>query len=98
MIGQSGAVRKETANQNYVDYTFQTDDHYVRAVVYNRDGSVFYLNPFVRYDGVKLDYPLRKSKVDLVKTYSFRSLLLVVACGLVFGAVKIFKLKLKHLI
>lgn len=70
-IGQQGRERKKITNCGSGTYTFRKTDTYVRTEIECFDGTVYFLNPVFRYDGVKLtDYlPLYNSK----KTWLWRS-------------------------
>ena len=92
LIGQNGQIHKEASEQDYIDYKFREDDSYIRAVVYNQDGSVFYLNPFIRYDGLQLRELVRHNTIDTFKTYSFRTLLVLVNISMAFSLMKILKI------
>jgi hypothetical protein len=60
-IGQEGRLLKTVRAARSATYAVAPDDAYIRTVIRAPD-AVLYLNPVVRYDGVRLDSP--KAMVD----------------------------------
>jgi hypothetical protein len=80
-VGQDGAVRG-TANQvMQAMYTFAATDTYIRTVI-RTPNVVMYVNPIIRYDGVKL--PTLTSTVNEASTWLHRALVLVVSAVVIF--------------
>jgi hypothetical protein len=80
-VGQDGAVR-ETANQvMQATYTFAATDTYIRTVI-RTPNMVMYINPVLRYDGVKL--PTLAAAVNETSTWLHRALVLIVSALVVF--------------
>jgi hypothetical protein len=55
-VGQDGVVRKTVKNAMRASYTFAGDDTYIRTVIQS-PRAIMYLNPVLRYDGVRLPTP-----------------------------------------
>jgi hypothetical protein len=80
-VGQDGAVR-ETANQvMQATYTFAATDTYIRTVI-RTPNMVMYVNPVLRYDGVKL--PTLAASVNEASTWLHRAFVLIVSALVVF--------------
>ena len=78
-IGQNGKVRQVALNTNRVRYAFAPRDTYIRILAKDTN-TEFYLNPLVRYDGVRV--PLNtylRAEINGVKTWLFRSGILLVS-------------------
>ncbi|HUK37380.1 MAG TPA: hypothetical protein VLV86_25865 [Vicinamibacterales bacterium] len=73
-IGPHGIVRQMSTDTVSATYTIGRDDAYVRTVI-RTPQTVMYLNPIVRYDGVRL--PMPASAIDLPITWARRTLLLL---------------------
>jgi hypothetical protein len=73
-IGQNGAIRKTVKDAIAASYTFANADTYVRTVITSPQ-TVLYLNPVVRYSGVRLPVPI--ATVDVASTWTLRGV-----CGL----------------
>jgi hypothetical protein len=56
-IGQNGRVRKTVDRATMATYTLAADDPYIRTVIHTPN-TVMYLNPVIRYDGVRLFVPV----------------------------------------
>lgn len=70
-IGQEGVEKKRISNTNKASFFFSNKDTYIRAEIECNDGTVYYLNPVFRYNGVlKLD---SSPAVDVLKTWVCRS-------------------------
>jgi hypothetical protein len=70
-IGQQGREKKRISNCSTGAYIFSNDDTYIRTEIECNDGTVYFLNPCFRYNGVTLsDYtPI----YNILKTWSWRS-------------------------
>jgi len=55
-VGQNGEVRKTVEDVTSADYTFTSTDTYIRTVI-RTPSTTMYLNPLIRYDGVRLPAP-----------------------------------------
>ena len=55
-IGQNGAVKKFITNCDTASYFFAKEDTYIRTEIKCFDGTIYFLNPVFRYDGVRLTY------------------------------------------
>ena len=55
-IGQNGEVRKTVESATTASYTMMPQDPYIRIVI-RTPNTVMYLNPVIRYDGVRLPSP-----------------------------------------
>lgn len=51
LLGDKGTVRKIVEKSTHANYVFQPNDTYIRAIITFRNGTIFYLNPLMRYDG-----------------------------------------------
>jgi hypothetical protein len=80
--GQGGADRYVARNVLTASYTFTGDDPYIRATVHSPRRMIF-LNPIVRYDGVRLPAPT--ASADQTATWLIR--LSFVAAGMIAAAV-----------
>lgn len=69
-IGQNGSIRKTIAGATSADYRFAPDDSYIRTVI-RSPRTTLYLNPVLRYDGVRAPAPL--SAIDAAGTWTRRS-------------------------
>ncbi len=56
-IGQNGSVRKTAELATTASYTMMPQDSYIRIVI-RTPNTVMYLNPVIRYDGVRLPSPV----------------------------------------
>lgn len=80
-VGQDGAVRG-TANQVMeASYTFAATDSYIRTVI-RTPNMVMYVNPVLRYDGVKPPAPA--ANVDQTSTWIHGALILLIAAAVFF--------------
>lgn len=61
-IGQNGIIRKTTLDTNQASYKIKPEDTYVRTELKFEDGTMFYLNPIVRYSGVE---PASTTKAEI---------------------------------
>lgn len=72
-VGQNGLIRKTVTDATSAAYTFATDDTYIRTVI-RSPSTTMYLNPVLRYDGVRLPDPA--ASVAVGATWLQRGLLL----------------------
>jgi hypothetical protein len=70
-IGQSGKEKKEITDTSSGSCYFSKQDTYLRTEIECRDGTIYFLNPVFRYNGIHLaDYAL---VFDTFKTWGLRS-------------------------
>jgi hypothetical protein len=70
-IGQEGIEKKRMVNCSTGSYFFSNEDTYVRTEIECNDGTIFFLNPLFRYDGIKLtEYA---PSYNVLKTWTWRS-------------------------
>ena len=72
-IGQDGELRQAVEAQDTVRYVFTSDDTYIRAEISFENGTVFYLNPVVRYDGID-PWKMEKAEIAWLPTWILRIL------------------------
>ncbi|HEX7494091.1 MAG TPA: hypothetical protein VF346_07720 [Bacteroidales bacterium] len=70
-IGQDGIEKKKMVNCLTGSYFFSNEDTYIRTEIECNDGTIFFLNPLFRYDGIKLtEYA---PSYNALKTWTWRS-------------------------
>jgi hypothetical protein len=70
-IGQNGIEKKRVINCSTGSYFFTKEDTYIRTEIECNDGSIFFLNPFFRFDGINLtEYA---PSYNILKTWAWRS-------------------------
>ena len=70
-IGQNGIEKKRVINCSTGSYFFNKEDTYIRTEIECNDGTIFFLNPLFRYDGIKLtEYA---PSYNVLKTWAWRS-------------------------
>lgn len=79
-VGQNGVIRKTVTDAMSASYTFAGDDTYIRTVI-ESPSAIIYLNPVLRYDGVRPPAP--SVSVNLAGSWLQRGLLLIAAVALV---------------
>lgn len=79
-VGQNGVVRQTTENAMSAAYTFASDDTYIRTVI-RSPRTALYLNPVLRYDGVRPPAPA--ASVNVAGTWMMRGWFLLAAASLV---------------
>ena len=79
-VGQDGVIRKTVKDAMSASYTFAGDDTYIRTVI-ESPRAILYLNPVLRYDGIRLPAP--SASVNLAGSWLQRGLLLIAAVALV---------------
>ncbi|MEI6123491.1 MAG: hypothetical protein WCQ95_07660 [Bacteroidota bacterium] len=79
-IGQQGQVLKTVNNTSKTSYIFKHKDTYVRTQITFADGSVYYLNPLIRYNGKAFaEYqPTLNVVITVLKNAIFIILLIVI--------------------
>jgi hypothetical protein len=69
-IGQNGMLKKRITGSKEGSYGFTNTDTYIRTEIECNDGTIYFFNPFFRYDGKHLtDY---SAAYDPVKTWTWR--------------------------
>ena len=79
-VGQNGVVRKTVDHATSASYDLEPSDTYVRTTV-RTPATVMFLNPIVRYNGVRLAAP--EAAIDETATWLLRALL-ALACAAAF--------------
>ena len=79
-VGQDGVIRKTVKDAKSASYTFTGDDTYIRTVI-TSPRAILYLNPVLRYDGIRLPAP--SASVNLAGSWLQRGLILMAAVALV---------------
>jgi len=79
-VGQDGVIRKTVKNAMSASYAFTGDDTYIRTVI-ESPRALLYLNPVLRYDGMRLPAP--SASVNVTGTWLQRAGLPIVAVALV---------------
>lgn len=75
-IGQKGTEKKRMINCSTGAYFFSRQDTYIRTEIECNDGTIYFLNPLFRYNGIRLtDYA---PSYDALKTWAWRSAVLIV--------------------
>lgn len=75
-IGQKGVEKMKVTHASLGSYFFSEEDTYIRTEIECEDGSLYFLNPVFRYDGIQLtDHGYR---LDLFKTWLWRSIVISV--------------------
>jgi hypothetical protein len=70
-IGQNGIEKKRVINCSTGSYFFTKEDTYIRTEIECSDGTIFFLNPLFRYDGIKLTG--YAPSFNILKTWAWRS-------------------------
>ena len=69
-IGQNGIEKMKVANASLGSYFFNEKDTYIRTEIECDDGTLYFLNPVFRYDGIHLTDQVYR--LDLFKTWLWR--------------------------
>jgi len=85
-IGQNGALKKILFNRNSGSYPFRKEDTYIRSQITCYDGSICFLNPVFRYDGLNL--PVNNPHISVLETWAYRLLFAVILLIIIFFSVK----------
>ncbi len=73
-IGQKGIEKKSMTNCSTGYYFFALEDTYIRTVIECNDGTIYFLNPLLRYNGITLtNYA---PSYNILKTWTWRSIVL----------------------
>ena len=80
-IGQQGIIEKSTENSNNGSYYFSKEDTYIRNEIECLDGTLYFLNPVFRYNGILKVDP--SPPIDVFKTWGFRSVIILLILGLI---------------
>lgn len=75
-FGQEGIEKKSINNTSKGSYFFTKEDTYIRTEIECLDGSLYFLNPVFRYDGILKVDP--SPPVDFFKTWGSRSIILII--------------------
>jgi hypothetical protein len=78
-VGQDGIIRKTVKNAMSASYTFAGDDTYIRTVI-ESPRALLYLNPVLRYDGIRLPAP--SASVNVIGSWLQRAGLLIATVAL----------------
>ena len=70
-IGQGGEIKHFVREMDSVSYVFDPADTYIRTELSFENGTVFYLNPVIRYDG-KDPWAMEKAEIALLPTWILR--------------------------
>jgi hypothetical protein len=70
-IGQGGEIKNLVRGKDSVSYVFDPADTYIRAELSFDSGTVFYLNPVIRYDG-KDPWAMEEAEVANLPTWMLR--------------------------
>jgi hypothetical protein len=70
-IGQGGQIKNIIRGEDSVSYVFDPDDTYIRTELSFASGTVFYLNPVIRYDGED-PWTMEKAEVAILATWILR--------------------------
>ncbi len=73
-IGQNGAEKQKITNAATGSYFFNKQDTYIRTEIECIDGTIYFLNPVFRYNGVRLTDQV--SSPDLFNTWFWRAIVL----------------------
>jgi hypothetical protein len=88
-IGQDGVEMKKTANSSGGSYFFRKEDTYIRTEIECNDGTIYYLNPFFRYNGEQLtDYT---PAYNFIKTWIWRLITVIILLSIIYIVRKIRK-------
>jgi hypothetical protein len=75
-VGQNGKIKKTINDSASASYEFSKDDTYIRAEIMFENNIKYYLNPFIRYDGEKIEKYI--AEIDYTTTYIYRSTLIII--------------------
>jgi hypothetical protein len=88
-IGQNGLEMKKTTNSSEGSYFFKKEDTYIRTEIECLDGTIYYLNPFFRYNGIQLTD--NTPAYNFVLTWTWRLVSIIVLLSMIFIIRKIRK-------
>lgn len=75
-IGQNGTEKMRILNCSTGSYSFGKQDTYIRTEIECNDSTIYFLNPFFRYNGIRLTY--YKASYNVLETWALRSALLCI--------------------
>jgi hypothetical protein len=75
-IGQQGIEKKSINNTANGSYFFNREDTYIRTEIECLDGTLYFLNPVFRYNGILKVDP--SPPVDVFKTWGYRSIIIII--------------------
>jgi hypothetical protein len=75
-IGQQGNEKRSINNTDNGSYFFSKDDTYIRTEIECLDGTLYFLNPVFRYNGIlKID---PSPPIDALKTWGCRFIIIII--------------------
>ena len=75
-IGQDGVEKIRMTNSSVGFCFFGKEDTYLRTEIECYDGTIYFLNPLIRWDGIKLTY--YSPSVNVLETWVWRSVLIII--------------------
>jgi hypothetical protein len=75
-IGQDGAEKIRITDSSAGSCFFGNQDTYIRTEIECCDGSIYFLNPLFRWDGIRMTY--YKPSVNVLKTWVWRSAFIII--------------------
>jgi hypothetical protein len=70
-IGQEGVIKKTVEGSDSAGYVFDKQDTYIRTEISFENGTVFYLNPVIRFDGSD-PWKMEKARIAPLPTWILR--------------------------
>ena len=79
-LGDNGKMLKTDTDTNAAYYPISPEDTYIRVKLFSPQGTVYFLNPVIRYSG---EQPVRQSlhSIDKVKTFAKRLIIILIVSG-----------------
>jgi hypothetical protein len=79
-IGQNGSVKKADSNALQAFYLIKSNDTYVRTEIVFKNGTTFYLNPVIRWNGKSFDtyHASVKVGITILKIMIFVAIMIVI--------------------
>ena len=74
-IGQDGLEKIRMTDSSVGSCYFSKEDTYLRTEIKCYDGTIYFLNPLIRWDGIRLTY--YTPSVNVLKTWIWRSALII---------------------
>lgn len=75
-IGQDGVEKIRITDSFAGSCFFSKEDTYLRTEIECYDGTIYFLNPLIRWDGIRLTY--YKPTVNILKTWVWRSAFIII--------------------
>ena len=75
-IGQDGVEKIRLTDSSVGSCFFSKEDTYLRTEIECYDGTIYFLNPLIRWDGIKLTY--YSPSVNVLETWVWRSVLIII--------------------